>query len=707
MALKQDVDVGFVVHQAVHGYQDGHRLLESSLDLSSPDRRVLARQTDHPDAGRVKSWDALLVGYRLPSGMFSLSMTWPAWEMPRPGCVWTHSLLLDVAAMSRPNASELLLRFQRPEGPTPDLHAYRTTISLGARTLPSQPPESLRTWAPALFWALYEPPARPVRVTKVDLPDAARHRLLLDSWLLAWPTIRGEVTFCDAPKTARMIDDRPYQLQLHQTSRVEATSEDSRILRGVPDAAPPLWANRLVEESVRPTGLSEFVAAYGPSLPDDRGLMRLLVTVYLEHEHDSDPDRASRVVQSLSLALEAPSAGRSLKRDVLNPQVAPIGAPRALEEVGILRALVSTDRASAFNLSDLDIPSRARRLVRESPLEVQLVLSAIDSFEQPVAGAFISNVLDELDARTLTEWGRKDPEGLREVVRTHTALLFRPEVWSVLDASELWDVAVAQRKNEHRSRVLSAALRGGAHLDVHQVLGRWKNSGRLLLDLLVAKELSADKIEPFLRQMTDGFIAEHVLQLPVSDRLELIKSVEVLPTSVIADMSPDALADLVAGDASVAQFAGVLAAGLGCTDNPQWAEPSVTAYDRLAGPALRDELGEAKSRFDNVESSLPHWDVLARLAKAMNRALKGKAWPPSQALAIEDKAAFQALIEADQRASLARRMLLEAAQELVPVKSWQNTLLSKTIAERADHDALEKFIESVGKLGRVLRKLIP
>jgi hypothetical protein len=338
---------------------------------------------------------------------------------------------------------------------------------------------------------------------------------------------------------------------------------------------------------------------------------------------------------------------------------------------------------------------------------VQLVLSAIVRFDQPIAESFLNNVIDELDAKTLKAWARKDPEGLRELVQSHTALLFRPEVWKALDASDLWDIAAPQRKTDHRSRVLSAAIVSGANLDVDEVLRRWKNSGRLLFDLLVTEEISADKAEPFFRRMPDENIAEQVNQLSESDRLQLIRSIEILPTFVIADTSPEALADFLEGDISIEQLAGILAAGLGRTDDPDWAEVSVTAYDRIAGPALRDELGDAKSRFDDVEPSLPNWDVLARLAKAMNRALKGKAWPPSKALAIEDKAAFQALIEADQRASLARRMLLEAAQELVPVEGWQNTLLSKTIAERADHDALEKFIENVGKLGRALRNLIP
>src|ERR1044072_9482712 len=85
-----------IAHQALHGYRRGHRLLEASLELSVQDRQFLAAVTDRADAGRLPGWDGLLSVYTLPeSGVFAISVTWSAREMPRPGCVWAHSLFLD------------------------------------------------------------------------------------------------------------------------------------------------------------------------------------------------------------------------------------------------------------------------------------------------------------------------------------------------------------------------------------------------------------------------------------------------------------------------------------------------------------------------------------------------------------------------------------------------------------------------------------
>src|SRR4051794_15361904 len=97
MATSASVNAGLQAHQALYGYDDGHRLLASSVELSSADEHLLARQTDSPDAG-TPGWQELLAGFPLPSGRYAWTMTWPAPELSRPGCVWTHVLVLDPSA---------------------------------------------------------------------------------------------------------------------------------------------------------------------------------------------------------------------------------------------------------------------------------------------------------------------------------------------------------------------------------------------------------------------------------------------------------------------------------------------------------------------------------------------------------------------------------------------------------------------------------
>lgn len=273
MAVSPRPRLGVALEQALHGYEDGHRLLAASTELTADDRRLLARQTDSPDAGRVPNWEALLAGHPLPSGRFALSMTWPAPEMPRPGCVWTHTLILDQDTLASASG-ELLRLFRRPAGPEFSIEDYRAALTLRGAEAVESPPTTVR-WSEVLAWSVFEPPERPVRAFRMNLPDDERHELLVGLWTVGWPDLRAAFSFCDAPRTQRLLDDRPFDLQLHHSSRVdEAEAVDARVLRGIPEADSPSWARQLAREMLRPTELTKLINQYGPDLGTNRKIGR-------------------------------------------------------------------------------------------------------------------------------------------------------------------------------------------------------------------------------------------------------------------------------------------------------------------------------------------------------------------------------------------------------------------------------------------------
>jgi len=105
-----------VVHQALHGYNDGHRLISSSLPLDATDARLMLVMSDLSGPGVKPSSDGYLTGYPLEkSGRYVLARTWAAPEMPRPGCVWTHSLIIENADLAKIKSAQALLdAFIRP-----------------------------------------------------------------------------------------------------------------------------------------------------------------------------------------------------------------------------------------------------------------------------------------------------------------------------------------------------------------------------------------------------------------------------------------------------------------------------------------------------------------------------------------------------------------------------------------------------------------
>jgi hypothetical protein len=110
----------FTVQQTLHGYGEGHRLLAGSASLPAQDIRTMLIFSDSSGGAAKLPADGYLTGYPLlESGKYVLARTWAAPEMSRPGCVWTHSLLIDFSDLATlRSAADLTSLFQKPEGKT-------------------------------------------------------------------------------------------------------------------------------------------------------------------------------------------------------------------------------------------------------------------------------------------------------------------------------------------------------------------------------------------------------------------------------------------------------------------------------------------------------------------------------------------------------------------------------------------------------------
>lgn len=106
-----------IIHQTLHGYSSGHHLLESSVVLSDDSKRKMDILSDLSGTDAIDEFNFYYSGYLLESEeLIVFSKTWYASEMSRPGCVWTHSLLIPIqsAAFCAANIDVLLTKFKRP-----------------------------------------------------------------------------------------------------------------------------------------------------------------------------------------------------------------------------------------------------------------------------------------------------------------------------------------------------------------------------------------------------------------------------------------------------------------------------------------------------------------------------------------------------------------------------------------------------------------
>ncbi len=123
-----------IIQQAIHGYDQGHRMLESSINLTcDEDIRLMNTLSDWSGASLHKD-DSYITFYPLiQSHYYVIAKTWYAEELTRPGCVWTHSLLIEDNDLKNIRSfNEVLLYFRRPRGN--DMQLYSTPILIVHKT---------------------------------------------------------------------------------------------------------------------------------------------------------------------------------------------------------------------------------------------------------------------------------------------------------------------------------------------------------------------------------------------------------------------------------------------------------------------------------------------------------------------------------------------------------------------------------------------
>lgn len=206
------------IHQALHGYVDGHREIAASTKLKPHDSKTMLILSDISSSGIRVAEEGYLTGYPLTdSGCYAIAKTWLAPEMTRPGCVWTHTLLIDFADLANlGSAHKLLALFRRPIlGELLDYSRHLTIEIEPDKELDDKPefisPNS-NQWLRQLLLALYEKPEKRVVATYSSEFDPVP--LVLALWFQQWPRLRRAFCFCTLTTADRSNDRVSFDLQL-------------------------------------------------------------------------------------------------------------------------------------------------------------------------------------------------------------------------------------------------------------------------------------------------------------------------------------------------------------------------------------------------------------------------------------------------------------------------------------------------------------
>jgi hypothetical protein len=331
------------IDQALFGYSDGHRQIASSFRLPPKDLYLLSSASDLASGARLSENDSYLTGLPLPeSRRYALFRTWAAPEMPRPGCVWSHTLLLDSRAIaSFPAFSELLALFRRPIGRETSQYGE----PLGLMSSGSAESAAVRLISPVIenYYA-----GKQATLSPDDEDPGEIERAILAVWSQQWPRLRSSFSFCTASlNERRRSESNEYDVQVASFGEPPSPDQQSWVSFATADAA---------ENKVTP--LRRFLWRYGRDLSNSRRHYKMLVELF-ERSIGADEitaEEASIVFHSLP----DPSEGAVLKRDILGIDSSSPRLTAAISTVDLLQLLAS--EALPETLTPLQIGRRLEEL---------------------------------------------------------------------------------------------------------------------------------------------------------------------------------------------------------------------------------------------------------------------------------------------------------------------------------------------------------
>ena len=206
------------IHQVLHGYKDGHVELASSIKLPPAARRQLATLSDLSGFGKTKGFDEYITGYPIEGApYYAIAKTWYANEMPRPGCVWTHTLLISTEVQEPGSLLDKLPGlFSRPNNES-DYGNYEVRIKhlksmehSGSKNVYFTNSKD-ETFKKIIFADLFNREEKPVILLATD--SNVFESLILKIWDSIWPNLKYEFTFCTGAISPRLLNNNLFNLQ--------------------------------------------------------------------------------------------------------------------------------------------------------------------------------------------------------------------------------------------------------------------------------------------------------------------------------------------------------------------------------------------------------------------------------------------------------------------------------------------------------------
>ena len=242
------------IEQTLHGYSNGHRLLYASKKFPDNDEKKMTIMSDLSGNEFVRGFERYFTGYWLSDNKFVLACTWYAEEMNRPGCVWTHSLILEKEVLNEINCNigSVLGIFRRPQIKS-DFSFYEEGLEIELRDSLSIVDNKLKY----MIWCLWGN-KYPLIIFAED--SLAYENEVLFLFLSQNDLFDEDFSFCTGTVSLRSYETRILQFQIVPQKLARSSilgnriniAKDEKVIKNY-----PMWVNE-VFKNIKKDNLKNF-----------------------------------------------------------------------------------------------------------------------------------------------------------------------------------------------------------------------------------------------------------------------------------------------------------------------------------------------------------------------------------------------------------------------------------------------------------------
>jgi hypothetical protein len=454
-----------IVHQVVHGYDSGHRELQSSLSLKEESQQTMRLLSDMSGPAMVVGFESYLTGYLLiEAGFYVLARTWYAPEMDRPGCVWTHSLLISLPDLARiAQLSTLCSLFRRPSkkaGRSRKLPTFEFTVNSANLFQPQPAPNDLSRLLVALYTTT-------CRVVWPAMSSTEHEHPVLALWSQQWPRLRRTFRFCTGALADRSNVGVTFDLQIIPSSAQRSFQRAPNVtildVGAIGPEDTPSWVAVVAADlqySGR-TALQNWLARYGADVTGGRGAFRPLVELYLQTDEGHKTGSAESIVAMLASSFPNNEEAALIKRDLLFGRH---GEWSPGDVCAFFKALAMCQNSEPFHGIEQQLELRSAALWRQSreaaiSLLIELLAFPIGPLGERICSALCSSV----DTEAMVKLAEMRPEMVPILLRRQPEVATESTLWANLhgDQREYIDAVFdspAARQPPLAQRIVSALM---------------------------------------------------------------------------------------------------------------------------------------------------------------------------------------------------------------------------------------------------------